>query len=61
MAFYLEPGTRATGWLRGLKEIHEAAQVLIPAYLGLHVGGTLMHALLGQHFWREMFFVGKSR
>jgi len=61
MAFYLEPGTDARGWLRSVKEIHEAAQLLIPVYLGLHVGGTLLHALVGQPLWREMFFVGKSR
>ena len=61
IAIYLEPGTRATGWLHSAKEIHEAAQVLIPIYLGLHVGGALVHALLGQHLWREMFFIGKSR
>ena len=61
IAIYLEPGTRATGWLHGVKEIHEAAQVLIPIYLGLHVGGALVHALLGQHLWQEMFFIGKSR
>lgn len=61
LALYLEPGTRATGWLHGLKEVHEAAQVLIPAYLGLHVGGTAVHALLGQHFWREMFFIRAPR
>jgi cytochrome b len=61
IAIYLEPGTRATGWLHDVKEIHEAAQVLIPIYLGLHVGGALVHALLGQHLWREMFFLGKSR
>jgi cytochrome b len=58
LAWYLEPGMRATGWLHDLKEVHEAAQILIPVYLGLHVGGTLLHALLGQHLWREMFFMG---
>lgn len=61
LALYLEPGTRATGWLSGVKEVHEAAQVLIPVYLALHVGGTLVHALLGQQLWREMFFLRKSR
>jgi cytochrome b len=61
LAFYLEPGARASGWVHGLKEVHEAAQVLIPVYLGLHVGGTLVHALLGDPLWREMFFFGKSR
>jgi cytochrome b len=61
MAFYLQPGARATGWLVSLKDIHEAAQVLIPVYLGLHAGGALVHALLGQDLWREMFFIRKSR
>ena len=60
LAFYLEPGTRTSGWVHAVKEVHEAAEVLIPVYLGLHVGGTIVHALLGQHLWREMFFMGKS-
>lgn len=61
LAIYLEPGTRAAGWLHSVKEIHEAAQVLIPVYLGLHVGGTLVHALVGQDLWREMFFMQKTQ
>ena len=61
IAISLEPGTRATGWLHDVKEIHETAQVLIPIYLGLHVGGALVHALLGQHLWQEMLFIRKSR
>ena len=58
--FYLEPGTRATGWVRSIKEIHETAQVLIPVYLLLHVGGVVVHALHGQHLWRAMFFCGRG-
>jgi cytochrome b561 len=61
MAFYLAPGTRATGWLHGVKEVHEVAQLVIPVYLGLHVGGALLHSVLGQDLWREMFFIGDSR
>lgn len=61
MAFYLAPGTRATGWLHGVKEVHEVAQLVIPVYLSLHVGGALLHSVLGQDLWREMFFIGDSR
>ena len=61
MVLYLAPGTRATGWLHTVKEVHEGAQILIPVYLGLHVGGALLHSLLGQDLWREMFFISHPR
>ena len=61
MVFYLVPGTRATGWLHDVKEVHEVAQLLIPVYLGLHVGGALVHSLLSRDVLREMFFIGGSR
>jgi cytochrome b len=57
--FYLiEPGMRAGGTARVFKELHETGQVLIPLYLGLHVGAVVMHALQGRQLWRRMFFLG---
>lgn len=61
MALYLTPGSRTAGWLHDVKEIHEIAQQIIPVYLLLHVGGVVMHALLGQDLWRSMFFVPSKR
>lgn len=61
MALYLAPGSRTTGWLHGVKEIHELAQQIIPVYLVLHVGGVAVHALIGQDLWRSMFFLGPRR
>jgi cytochrome b len=61
MVFYLAPGIRATGWLHSVKEVHEVAQLLIPVYLGLHVGGALVHSVFGQDVLREMFFIRNSR
>jgi len=61
MALYMEPGSRATGWLHLVKEIHEIAQQVIPVYLLLHIGGVVVHALFGQDYWRSMFFAGPRR
>lgn len=61
IALYLVPGSRATGWLHDVKEIHELAQQIIPVYLVLHVGGVVVHALVGQDLWRSMFFLGPRR
>lgn len=61
MALYLAPGSRATGWLHDVKELHELAQQIIPVYLVLHVGGVVVHALAGQDLWRSMFFLGPRR
>src|SRR5580765_2553967 len=52
---YLDPGTRAPGWLRAVKELHEGGQVVVLAYLALHVGAVLAHALAGRPVWRRMF------
>ncbi|MBI3374503.1 MAG: cytochrome b/b6 domain-containing protein [Betaproteobacteria bacterium] len=56
--FLIEPGMRASGAARTIKELHETGQVLIPVYLALHVGAVAMHALRGHHLWRRMFFLG---
>lgn len=51
---YLEPGTRAAGWLRIVKELHEGAEPVLIAYLVLHVGAVLAHAIASHAVWRRM-------
>jgi cytochrome b len=57
MFFYLTPGHQAHGFLHFIKEMHEVGVWLIPIYLGIHVGAVLLHALAGDHRWRQMFFL----
>ena len=54
MWVYLEPGARATGWLRAVKELHEGGQVVAIAYVALHAGAVLVHSLAGHPVWRRM-------
>ena len=54
MWLYLEPGTRATGWLHTVKELHEGGQAVLIGYLVLHVGAVLAHSLGGDPVWRRM-------
>jgi cytochrome b len=56
---WLEPGARATGWLRLIKELHEGGQVAAFAYLALHVGAVVVHAFTGHNVWRRMFFLAR--
>jgi cytochrome b len=55
--FALEPGVRASGWLRLLKDLHEGGQAAVFAYLALHVGAVVLHAVAGEQGWRRMFFL----
>ena len=57
MFFYLTPGYKVHGFLHFVKEMHEAGVWLIGIYLGIHVGAVLLHALAGDHRWRQMFFL----
>ncbi|MGE5625458.1 MAG: cytochrome b/b6 domain-containing protein [Bacillota bacterium] len=57
MSMTLVPGTRATGWLHDLKEIHQLASVWIPTYLALHVGAAVLHAFTGRQIWKKMVFM----
>jgi cytochrome b len=54
MWLYLEPGTRATGWLHTVMELHEGGQPVVLAYVALHVIAVLLHALAGHPVWRRM-------
>jgi cytochrome b len=56
---YLEPGSRASGWVRAVKELHEGGQAVVIGYLVLHVGAVLAHSLAGTPVWRRMFGVGR--
>jgi hypothetical protein len=51
---YLEPGARATGWVRAVKELHEAGEPVVIAYLALHVGAVVAHSLAGHPVWRRI-------
>jgi hypothetical protein len=60
--FYaLEPGLRPGPWLDFVEELHKAGETLIPAYLAVHVGATLAHALTGDRRWRSMFFLPAAK
>ena len=54
MWLYLEPGTRASGWLHTVKELHEGGQVVAIAYVALHAGAVVVHSLAGHPVWRRM-------
>ncbi|HKT32276.1 MAG TPA: cytochrome b/b6 domain-containing protein [Gammaproteobacteria bacterium] len=56
-AFTITPGEKLLGWAHEVKELHETADVLVPAYLILHVGGALLHSLTGRPVWRKMLFL----
>lgn len=57
---WLEPGVRASGWLRIVKELHGGGQVIAFAYLALHAGAVVLHALAGHDLWRHMFFLRRG-
>ncbi|CAK8712709.1 MAG: cytochrome b [Candidatus Electronema aureum] len=60
MYFLIEPGSKAQGFVRAVKEAHEVGTALIPVYLALHIGAVLAHSLTGQHVWKEIFFFKNS-
>jgi cytochrome b len=59
MFIWLEPGARAVGGMRLIKQLHEGGQAVLWVYLALHVGAVILHALGGHHLWRRMFFVAE--
>lgn len=61
MYYFLRPGQKAGGAVRLIKELHEAGELLIPIFLGIHVGAVLLHALAGDHRWRKMLFLKNPR
>lgn len=57
LSVLIEPGSKLVGWPHALKELHEIGEVLVPAYLVLHVGAVLLHSLTGRQVWRKMVFL----
>ena len=54
--FFVEPGSKVRGLMHTVKEAHEVGGILIPLYLGLHIGAVIAHSLTGNHVWKEIFF-----
>ncbi|MDT8317750.1 MAG: cytochrome b/b6 domain-containing protein [bacterium] len=59
MFFFLEPGRRTGGMMHFIKEIHEVGETLVPAYLVIHIGAVVIHAIYDRDIWRKMFFMKK--
>ena len=58
MSMLIVPGTRTTGWLNTVREVHhEWGGIWIPGYLALHVGAAVLHAFQGKHIWKKMVFM----
>ncbi|MDH3347618.1 MAG: cytochrome b/b6 domain-containing protein [Desulfobulbaceae bacterium] len=57
---FIEPGSKTKGLLHGVKEAHEIGEILIPLYLGLHIGAVIAHSLTGNNVWRDIFFAKKD-
>ncbi|WP_188074502.1 cytochrome b/b6 domain-containing protein [Pusillimonas sp. ANT_WB101] len=56
-AFTITPGIPVFGWLHVVKHWHQIGNVLVPAYLILHVGGTVAHSIVGKQVWKKMLFL----
>ncbi len=56
-AITITPGIKLTGWPRVIKQWHQIGGVLVPAYLVLHVGATILHSLAGKQVWKKMLFL----
>ncbi|MFA5111416.1 MAG: cytochrome b/b6 domain-containing protein [Desulfobaccales bacterium] len=59
MALFLTPGRKAGGFAHILKEMHELGPWLLVGFLAIHGGAVLIHALTGDHRWRQTFFLDK--
>ena len=59
MALWLTPGRKAGVFVHTFKEMHELGLWLIVAFLAIHGGAVLLHALTGDHRWRNTFFLEK--
>lgn len=57
-AITITPGVKLTAALPHLiKHWHQIGNVLVPAYLILHVGGTVAHSIVGRQVWKKMLFL----
>jgi cytochrome b len=57
MFLFLTPGHKTRGFLHQVKELHELGEWLVPIFLAVHVSAVIIHALVGDHRWRKMFFL----
>lgn len=57
MFFFLEPGAKANGFAKQVMGMHEVGEALIPAYLVLHIGAVVVHAIFKRQIWRQMVFL----
>ena len=57
MFLFLTPGHKTRGFVHLVKELHELGEVLVPVFLAVHVSAVIIHALMGDHRWRKMFFL----
>ncbi|HEX7382185.1 MAG TPA: cytochrome b/b6 domain-containing protein [Nevskiaceae bacterium] len=56
-AITITPGVTLTGWPHVVKHWHQIGVYLVPAYLVLHVGATILHSLAGRQIWKKMLFL----
>ena len=56
LSHFIEPGRKAQGLAHAIKGAHEIGEVLLPLYLGIHIGAVIAHALTGNQVWRKIFF-----
>ncbi|MEO9188867.1 MAG: cytochrome b/b6 domain-containing protein [Acetobacteraceae bacterium] len=57
-AITITPGVKLTAaWPHFIKHWHQIGNVLVPAYLILHVGGTVAHSVVGKQVWKKMLFL----
>jgi len=57
-AITITPGVKLTAALpHFIKHWHQIGDVLVPAYLILHVGGTVAHSVVGKQVWKKMLFL----
>ncbi len=57
LSVVIKPGSDLAGCPDAVKELHEIGEVLVPAYLVLHVGAVILHDLAGKQIWRKMLFL----
>ena len=49
-----ETGVLSHAAMEAIEEVHEVGEGLVPAYLLLHVGAVMLHALAGRAIWQRM-------
>ena len=57
MFFSIEPGSKASGFVKQVMGMHEIGEALIPVYLVLHIGAVVIHSIVRRQIWRHMVFI----